>query len=247
MSFKGSVPEEWKPLIMQTEQQCLWLRGLMPSRLTKQQDSYYLAWDGPEASAVERTGLFTTQLLDMSGLKFGTDGSGGSSTSDTRTRMCSWAVAVVGTEAPRQVLGTLGGPLPGRQQTVSMAEAFAIRHLLMFTTGRAEFVTDGLGCFRRFRKLRNMTEFQTQCLAGAHVWADIQRLAADRDVQISIGCLASLVLLPRRRLIGCWLLILLLTRRLAGKLANATVELCCSIGVKLPPFLIAGLCKFSKI
>ena len=78
MSFKGSVPEEWKPLIMQTEQQCLWLRGLMPSRLTKLQDSYYLAWDGPEASAVERTGLFNTQLLDMSGLKFGTDGSGGS-------------------------------------------------------------------------------------------------------------------------------------------------------------------------
>ena len=34
---------------------------------------------------------------------------------------------------------------------------------------------------------------------------------------------------------------------MAGKLANATVELCCSIGVKLPPFLIAGLCKFSKI
>ena len=185
---------------MQPEQQCLWLRALMPSRLTKLPDSFCLAWDGPKASAVERTGLFTMQLLDMSGLKFGTDGSGGSGTSDRRTRMCSWAFAVVGAEAPHQVLGTLGGPLPGRQHTVPVAEAFPIhRQLLMFTTGRVQFVTDS-----RFRKLRSMTEFQIQCLAGSHVWADIQRLAADRDVHIhwmpSQGKSSTAATAP-----GCWL------------------------------------------
>ena len=42
------------------------------------------------------------------------------------------------------------------------------------------FVTDTFGGF--FRDLRNMAEFRIQRLAGAHVWADIHRLGADRDV-----------------------------------------------------------------
>ena len=195
-----------------------------------------------------RTGLFTTQMPDMSGLKFGTYGSGGSAPGDSRTRMCARAVAVVSAEAPHQVKGTLGGPLPGRQQTAPMDEAFAIRQLLMYTTGSVEFVTDSLGCYCRFHKLRNMTKFQIQRLAGAHVWADIRGLLLT-EMCASIGYphMVSLVLPLRRLLIGCWLLMLLLTRRLAGRLTNAIVERCCSVGARLFLFLMTGLCRFSKL
>ena len=77
---------------------------------------------------------------------------------------------------------------------VGSLESHALRHFLcdcpLATAAdlpSADDLTDLLRLMAtasRKRSCPTLTEFQIQRLAGAHVWADIQRLAADRDLRV---------------------------------------------------------------
>ena len=55
---------------------------------------------------------------------FGTDGSGGPFSACPRRRVCAWVVVAVERELPRNTVATSVAQLPGKCQTVPLAEAF---------------------------------------------------------------------------------------------------------------------------
>ena len=67
-----------------------------------------------------------------------------------------WAAVAVEATAPRHVVGTLQGPLPGCKQ----AEAYAMSMLFRLTQGPRRFCSDSLACVKWVRKLRPQSYFE---------------------------------------------------------------------------------------
>ena len=92
---------------------CFQVRGLVPKQATLHPDLT------PEQMATQYHGLFTNELLPVSGVFFGTDASGGPRGADPRMRVVSWAVVAVRvtthpvhspSEGTYELLGTMTGP-----------------------------------------------------------------------------------------------------------------------------------------
>ena len=83
-------------------------------------------------------------------------------------------------EAPFDVQATLGGPLPGYEQTVPRAEAHAIKMLFQYTTGAAEFCSDSQLCVRRLKKVRKQTYETLERLNNPSTWLQVKLLRQDR-------------------------------------------------------------------
>ena len=123
----GPIPEVWDMSLDEEGLQSLWLQGLVPACLTALPDEVYV---NESQCICTATGLWeSSQSLDVSQFYFGTDGSGGPFSSEPRLRLCAWSVVAIRRVAPFDVQATLGGPLPGYEQTVPRAEAHAIQML----------------------------------------------------------------------------------------------------------------------
>ena len=77
--------------------------------------------------------------------------------SEPRLRLCAWSVVATRRVAPFDVQATLGGPLPGYEQTVPRVEAHAIKMLFQYTTAAVELCSDSQLCVRRLGKVRKQT------------------------------------------------------------------------------------------
>ncbi|OLP89026.1 hypothetical protein AK812_SmicGene29548 [Symbiodinium microadriaticum] len=145
----GPIPEVWEMSLDEEGLQSLWLRGLVPASLTALPCEAYVT---EAQSCCVATGLWEGyRCLDASEFFFGTDGSGGPYSNEPRLRLCAWSVVAIRRTEPYDVLTTLGGPLPGEQQTVPHAEAYAMKMLFQYTEGAIDFCSDSQMCVRRLR------------------------------------------------------------------------------------------------
>ena len=136
----GPIPEVWEMSLDDEGLQSLWLRGLVPASLTALPCEAYVT---EAQSCCVATGLWEGyRCLDASEFFFGTDGSGGPYSNEPRLRLCAWSVVAIRRTEPYDVLATLGGPLPGEQQTVPLAEAYAMKMLFQYTEGAIDFCSD---------------------------------------------------------------------------------------------------------
>ena len=134
---------------------CVWLLGSVPASLTAMPDEVYVRGSQCICTA---TGLWESfRSLDASQFYFRTDGSGGLISCEPRLRLCAWSVVAIRRVAPFDVQATLGGPLPGYEQTVPRVEAHAIKMLFQCTTAAVELCSDSQLCVRRLGKVRKQT------------------------------------------------------------------------------------------
>ena len=96
---------------------------------------------------------------------FGTDGSGGPFSN------------VPG----RDVVATLKGPLPGAMQTVPLAEA-AMKMLMRFSVGPAEFCSDSSLCVKRLKVLKRQPVAVIEQRTHPRMWLAIKELVGRREV-----------------------------------------------------------------
>ena len=148
-----------------------WLRGLLPLKVPDPLEPNY-----------QYTSNYSR--LDVSGKILGGDGSGGHHNKDFRTRRCGFGLAIIEHLPPRKgtifdsvsftCVGHARGTVPGKQST-PRAEASALLHALLTTTGDAQFVCDNLGVVRRFKHLAtNISK------SNGLLWSQIERAVRAR-------------------------------------------------------------------
>ena len=158
---------------------CMWLRGVLPSELTKVHAKY-----APPAQVIPH---FSQPPPKYTSGRYYGDGSGGEFSSTTVLRRCGCAIVQVDENGNR--IHAVRFPLPGAVQTVPRSEVYCLKWLVDNVEPLSEihYVTDNLNLSNTFAK----GPCAGQLSSNADLYWDIFKTIYDKALKVTVSWMPS--------------------------------------------------------